>query len=184
MRPLVTGPVISFLDEDGRPHAVAVDNPLPIGGGGNGGGGGGVRFLAGSGEPSSSDGMPGDIYLDTDAGDLYRNANGSWSLLMGLVGPQGPAGAPGTAGTPGTPGAEGPQGGQGPAGADGQDGAQGTPGVAGADGDEGPQGPPGTNGQDGADAEITPATAVDPASETFPADLVAALQAVGLMEGP
>lgn len=155
MRP--TGPVISFLDEDGRPHAVSVDNPLPIGGSGNGGGGGGVRFLAGSGEPTGADGMPGDVYLDTDSGDLYRNSNGSWDLLMGLVGPAGDTGPQGPAGDTG------PEGPQGPAGTNGSDGAQGPP---------------------GQDAEITPANAVDPDSETFAEDLVAALQTVGLMETP
>lgn len=40
----------------------------------------------------------------------------------------------------------------------------------------------GAAGADGADAVITPAAYVDPVSVTFEADIVAALQAAGLMD--
>jgi len=87
------------------------------------GGGGGMRFLSGATDPTSSDGQPGDVYLNTSTGDLFRNDNGAWILLMNLVGPEGP---------------EGPQGPQGP---------QGDQGPQGLQGEQGPPGPPGEDGR-------------------------------------
>lgn len=72
-----------------------------------GDGGAGMQFISGEGAPTQDIGQPGDVYLDTSNGDLYKNENGSWQLQMNLVGPQGE---------------QGPQGPQGPAGEDGADG--------------------------------------------------------------
>ena len=78
-----------------------------------GSGGDSMRFLSGATDPTSSDGQPGDVYLNTSTGDLFRNDNGTWTLLMNLVGPEGPEGPQGP---------QGEQGPQGPPGADGEDG--------------------------------------------------------------
>lgn len=68
------------------------------------GGGGGVNFLSGTTDPTGDIGADGDIYLNTNSGDLFKKEGGEWNLLMNLVGPQGPQGL------------------QGPPGADGEDG--------------------------------------------------------------
>lgn len=62
-----------------------------------------MRFISGKGEPGSDVGAPGDVYLDTDNGDLYVNKNGTWSLEMNLVGPEGPKGDRGEPGADGFP---------------------------------------------------------------------------------
>lgn len=80
------------------------------------GGGGGMAFLHGSGDPTAEVGKDGDVYLNTISGDLFKREDGSWSLLMNLVGPQGsqgeqgPPGEPGEQGPPGEPGEQGPPG--------------------------------------------------------------------------
>lgn len=81
-----------------------------------GGGGGSMRFLSGDTDPDQSVGMPGDVYLNTSTGDLFRNDNGIWTLLMNLVGPQGPQGEQGPPGEPGEQGPPGEPGEQGPPG--------------------------------------------------------------------
>lgn len=81
--------------------------------GNGGGGGGGVNFLNGTTDPTSDIGADGDVYLNTNSGDLFKKEGGEWSLLMNLVGPQGPQGEQGP---------QGDQGPQGPPGADGEDG--------------------------------------------------------------
>lgn len=81
-----------------------------------GGGGGCMRFLTGQGEPSEDEGMPGDVYLDTDSGDLYTNKNGVWELEINLKGPKGD---PGEDGKDGEDGEQGPKGDKGDPGEDG-----------------------------------------------------------------
>lgn len=88
---------------------ISESNPLPVSGGG-GGSGSSMRFLFGETDPTASDGEPGDVFLNTNSGDIFKNENGTWNLQGNLRGPQGERGP------------EGPQGEQGPAGADGQDG--------------------------------------------------------------
>lgn len=101
--------LVQFWDEEQqKPITVTINNPLPIGGGS--GGGGGMRFLYGGTDPTPEVGEPGDVYFNTQNGNLFKNNNGNWDLLMNLVGPPGPEGP------------QGPQGPEGPAGADGADG--------------------------------------------------------------
>src|SRR5690606_10115306 len=97
--------LLKFLGADGQVVHVSPSNPIPIAGGG--GGGGGMRFLSGATDPTSSDGQPGDVYLNTSTGDLFRDDNGTWTLLMNLVGPEGPEGPQGPQGEQGPPGADG-----------------------------------------------------------------------------
>lgn len=78
--------------------------------GGEGGGTGEMRFWIDTTDPTSADGQPGDVWLNSDSGDLFKNENGTWNLKGNLMGPQGPQGE------------QGPQGPQGPPGADGEDG--------------------------------------------------------------
>lgn len=85
-----------------QPYVVNVIN-----GGGEGGGCGSMRFISGEGAPGADVGAPGDVYLDTDNGDLYKNLNGTWGIVMRLVGPQGPEGPPGEQGPQGPAGADG-----------------------------------------------------------------------------
>jgi len=75
-------------------------------GGSSGGGGGGMRFIAGEGGPGSDVGQPGDVYLDTESGDLYTNKNGIWEEEMNLRGPEGPKGDKGDPGEDGYPSQE------------------------------------------------------------------------------
>lgn len=91
-----------------------------------------------------------------DEGALQRNADGTWILGPGGVGPEGPMGPEGPAGPTGATGPMGPAGADGatgpagPAGADGAPGPTGATGPAGADGATGPQGATGPAGADGA----------------------------------
>lgn len=89
---------------------ISENNPLHVQSIGSGGGGSSMRFLFGESNPTAEDGQPGDVFLNTNSGDIFSNDNGTWNLQGNLQGPQGE------------------QGPQGPAGADGQDGAQGPPG--------------------------------------------------------
>src|SRR5690606_23320909 len=102
--------LLKYLGADGEVVYVSPSNPIPTAGGG-GGGGGGMDFLHGDTDPTGALGKEGDVYLNTSSGDLFRKENGSWTLLMNLVGPQGPQGPEGP---------EGPQGEQGPPEADGR----------------------------------------------------------------
>lgn len=112
--------------------------------GGESGGNSGMRFLSGEGVPSESDGLQGDLYLDTKTGILY-DKKATWNELMNLKGPKGDTGAKGAdgaKGATGTAGAKGDTGEQGPAGADG------------AKGEQGIQGPAGPAGKDGFGTEV------------------------------
>jgi len=84
-----------------------------------GGGGSSMRFLFGESDPTESDGQPGDVFLNTNSGDIFSNDNGTWNLQGNLQGPQGIAGAEGEQGPPGNDGTDGEQG---PPGSDGADG--------------------------------------------------------------
>lgn len=93
--------------------------------------------LVGTGAPTAGVGADGDIYTDSNTGDLYGpKASGAWpSTPSGNVkGPEGPQGPAGPAGSRGPAGPAGPQGAQGPIGPDGAQGAVGP---------TGPQGPAG-----------------------------------------
>src|SRR5690606_29340196 len=94
--------LLKFLGADGQVVHVSPSNPLPIAGGG--GGGGGMDFLHGDTDPTGALGKEGDVYLNTSSGDLFRKENGSWTLLMNLIGPQGPQGQQGQQGPPGADG--------------------------------------------------------------------------------
>lgn len=59
----------------------------------------GSVWYDGSGAPAGGLGIDGDYYLDTDNGDVYFKASGSWSIVGNI---QGPAGAPGAPGAPGS----------------------------------------------------------------------------------
>src|SRR5690606_19379030 len=95
--------LLKFLGTDGQVVHVSPSNPIPIAGDG-GGNGGGMDFLHGSTDPGASLGKEGDVYLNTSSGDLFRKENGTWTLLMNLVGPQGPQGQQGQQGPPGADG--------------------------------------------------------------------------------
>jgi len=81
-----------------------------------------AKWYTGTGGPSADLGEDGDLYLDTQASDVYVRMDGQWTPVANLRGPEGPAGPEGPEGPQGPPGPEGPQGPPGP---------------------EGPQGPPG-----------------------------------------
>ncbi|MFA8439972.1 immunoglobulin-like domain-containing protein [Pueribacillus sp. YX66] len=61
-------------------------------------------ILTGSGAPSADAGDIGDLYLDTNTGDVYEKTADGWKKtanLQGPAGPQGPKGPKGAAGTSG-----------------------------------------------------------------------------------
>ena len=86
------------LSQDGKALRVEVLGEI---------GGSSMRFLSGTTNPTPEIGVPGDVYLNTSSGDLFKNDNGTWNILMNLVGPQGPQGDPGPKGDPGADGADG-----------------------------------------------------------------------------
>src|SRR5699024_3930799 len=100
---------ISFETGSG-PKPISIDNPLPVTSTGSGGGGSSMRFISGTTDPDGSIGEPGDVYLNTSSGDMFKNDNGTWNLLLNLIGPEGPKGDQGPAGADGTDGAQGPKG--------------------------------------------------------------------------
>jgi hypothetical protein len=62
----------------------------------------GLTWYTGSGIPDGGSGTDGDLFLDTDNGNMYENQGGSWAFVSNLEGPagiqgdqgiQGPAGA-------------------------------------------------------------------------------------------
>ncbi|MFA8439974.1 immunoglobulin-like domain-containing protein [Pueribacillus sp. YX66] len=64
----------------------------------------GSAILTGSGAPSADAGDIGDLYLDTNTGDVYEKTADGWKKtanLQGPAGPQGPKGPKGAAGTSG-----------------------------------------------------------------------------------
>src|SRR5690606_40131997 len=71
--------------------------------GGGGGGTGEMRFWVEARDPTSADGQPGDVWLNSDSGDLFKNENGTWNLKGNLMGPQGPQGPRGEQGPQGPP---------------------------------------------------------------------------------
>lgn len=66
-----------------------------------------MEFLFGSGAPGESVGQPGDVYMDTDNGDIYKNENATWNKKGNLQGPRGPQGERGPKGEPGEDGVDG-----------------------------------------------------------------------------
>lgn len=58
------------------------------------GGGGGAIWLTGSGPPDMELGARGDLYLNTDNGDIYQKASVVWLLVSSIVGAIEPPGPP------------------------------------------------------------------------------------------
>ncbi len=95
-----------IVGEDGQVYnLVDLIQGVSVGGGGNG-----VKFLGGPSDPTGEIGQSGDMYINTTSGDLFKNNDGSWDLLINLVGPQGEQGPKGDKGDPGEQGIQGEQG--------------------------------------------------------------------------
>jgi len=88
-----------FIGKDGKPTT----RVYVVGSESDFGGGSGMRFLHGTIDPTSEDGMPNDVYLNTESGDLFQNKNGTWSLLMNIKGADGKNGQDGSDGQDGFP---------------------------------------------------------------------------------
>lgn len=85
---------------DGK--SISDQNPLPVKVvSGSGDGGSNMRFLFGTSDPTSNDGQPGDVFLNTSSGDIFSNDNGNWNKQGNLKGPRGSQGDPGPQGPPG-----------------------------------------------------------------------------------
>lgn len=95
------------------------------------------KWLTGLGEPISSEGNDGDMYLDSMTGDVYHKADGSWALEINIVGPEGKQGIQGGNGDDGDDGANGINGSKGDKGDNGTNGTNGTNGSKGDKGDDG-----------------------------------------------
>ena len=80
----------------------------------------GSEWYVGSGVPSDANNNDGDLYLDSDNGDVYKKVAGTWGVavanIKGANGTNGTNGTDGTDGTDGNDGNDGPQGPPGPAG--------------------------------------------------------------------
>ena len=115
------------------------------------------RWYAGAGEPNSAAPpalsgqiQPGDLYLNTESGNIYLRSADSWSVEpIGVISNFAAPAEPGPAGVAGPPGAAGRQGPTGPEGPPGADGAIGPPGPRGESGEPGAQGPTGPAGTSG-----------------------------------
>src|SRR5699024_5763087 len=64
----------------------------------------GATWFVGEGEPAADEGEEGDLYLDSDSGDVYIKSAEGWSIVANLQGPEGPAGPEGPKGEKGEPG--------------------------------------------------------------------------------
>ncbi|MFA8437560.1 immunoglobulin-like domain-containing protein [Pueribacillus sp. YX66] len=62
----------------------------------------GSAILTGSGAPSADAGDVGDLYLDTNTGDLYEKTTDGWKKIANLQGPAGPQGPKGPKGSAGS----------------------------------------------------------------------------------
>lgn len=69
---------------------------VAVGGSSSGGGGSDFEYLFGSGVPSNLLGVDGNLYHDTDNGDLYKKISGSWVLQTNVNGADGADGADGS----------------------------------------------------------------------------------------
>ena len=79
----------------------------------------GKSILSGTGKPSNTTGIDGDLYLDSTTGDLYFKDGGTWKPNGNLKGSKGDTGAQGPKGDTGASGPQGPKGDTGVAGKDG-----------------------------------------------------------------
>lgn len=61
----------------------------------------GATWHTGEGVPDEALGADDDLYLDTEAGDVYVKADGEWDLSMNIIGPKGPQGEQGPPGPAG-----------------------------------------------------------------------------------
>ena len=81
-----------------------------------------TQWYAANTAPDIGDVNPGDFYLNTASGNVYKcvlapdGVSKNWISQLNIVGPQGPQGIRGIDGAPGAPGEQGPKGEQGPAG--------------------------------------------------------------------
>ena len=130
--------VISQAGNAGGPGPAGASGPQgpsgPTGPSGN-------TILSGASDPTASDGVDGDYWLNTTTNYFFGpKASGSWPGGLSLVGPQGPQGSTGPSGPQGPTGSQGPQGPQG---------AQGNTGPTGPTGPTGGPGPTGPTGNTG-----------------------------------
>ena len=150
---------------------------------------GGNTILSGASDPTASDGVDGDYWLNTTTNYFFGpKASGSWPGGLSLVGPQGPTGSTGPSGPQGPTGSQGPQGpqgAQGNTGSTGPTGPTGGPGPTGPIGNTGPTGPTGPVGPAGGPPGPTgspgpsgPTGSVGPAGPNGPAG-----QSNGLLDG-
>ncbi|MEM6456048.1 MAG: hypothetical protein AAF772_13215 [Acidobacteriota bacterium] len=88
----ITATPYALFALDGNPGPPGAPGaPGPPGAPGDPGapGASGSVWFTGSGAPNGAVGNNGDLYLDTDAGDVYQKASGFWLLEANLAGPAG-----------------------------------------------------------------------------------------------
>lgn len=128
-----------YYDEDSKTH-----KPLASGGaipvkiiGGGAGGGSSMNFYNGEANPENDFGQDGDLFINSNTGDLFKKEEDAWKQVANLKGAKGDKGETG---------AKGDTGAQGQAGAKGDKGDKGAPGAKGDKGDKGDKGEAGANG--------------------------------------
>lgn len=125
-------------------------------------GGNSMNFLNGAGVPAEDLGVDGDVYLDSNNGDLYKKEESTWTSIANLKGAKGDTGAKGEKGDKGDTGSKGADGANGKsayqiwldAGNTGTEqdflaSLKGIKGDTGAKGDKGDKGDTGAKGADG-----------------------------------
>ncbi|NJM00481.1 MAG: hypothetical protein HC924_17625, partial [Synechococcaceae cyanobacterium SM2_3_2] len=64
----------------------------------------GATISASTGVPDNADGREGDLYINTNNGDLYQKGSSVWAVIGNITGPQGATGATGAQGPAGSGG--------------------------------------------------------------------------------
>ena len=78
--------------------------------GADGSDGADATWLVGTTAPTSSQGIDGNLFINTSTGDIYIKVSGSWAFSGNIAGPAGADGSDGIAGSDGATGASGPAG--------------------------------------------------------------------------
>ena len=116
---------------------------------GSGSGLDGTMWFTGTTAPSSTLGADNDLYLRTTTSNVYKKIDGTWEILMNIMGATGASGSDGATGATGSTGATGAVGPLGPRGQVGEIGATGAQGLQGIQGVKGEMGDVGATGATG-----------------------------------
>lgn len=100
--------IFTYDEGDNTYKPISMENGIPVRiiGGDGGIGGTSMSFISGTVAPTT-EGIDGDVYLNTSNGNIYKKNSGTWSLLMNIKGAKGDKGDTGATGATGTKGTDG-----------------------------------------------------------------------------